>query len=80
MTRIYLSKNLIDQIDEDMDLADTAKAPYMAPQIVAIAYHLIQQTGIFTLDCETWDDKVDTDKTWVKFKKNSLILIKVETI
>ena len=61
-------ENLIDQIDEATELADAAKAPYTAPQIVAIAYNLIQQTGIFTLDCEKWDDKADTDKTWVNFK------------
>ena len=45
-------ENLIDQIDEAMELADAAKAPYTAPQIVAIVYHLIKQTDIFTLDCE----------------------------
>ena len=61
-------ENLIDQIDEVTELADTVNAPYTAPHIVAIAYHVIQQTGIFTLDCEKWDDKVDTDKTWANFK------------
>ena len=33
---------LIDQIDEATELADAAKAPYTAPQIVAIAYNLIR--------------------------------------
>ena len=59
---------MIDQIDEATELADVAKAPYTASQIVAIAYNFIQQTGIFTLDCEKWDHKADTDKTWVNFK------------
>ena len=54
---------LIDQIDEAAELADAAKAPYTAVQIVAIAYRLIQQTGIFTLNREKWDDKPSTDKT-----------------
>ena len=69
-------ESLMYQIDEATELADVAKAPYMAPQIVAIVYNLIQQTGIFTLDCENWDEKADTDKTWVNFKLFSLLIIK----
>ena len=61
-------EHLIDQIDEAVELVDTAKVPYTAVQVVDIAYHLIQETGIFTLDCKKWNEASDIDKTYINFK------------
>ena len=55
-------ENLVDQIDEATELADAAEAPYTVPRMVSIRYILFQQTGIFTIECQTWDKKSPADK------------------
>ena len=57
-------ENLVDQINEATELVDTANAPYTVPRIVSIGYNLINQTGIFTLECQNCDEKSTADKTW----------------
>jgi hypothetical protein len=63
-------KTLFDQIKDSVDLAAAADAPYTPKQVVAIAYNIAFQTGMFTEGCRDWCKQVDANKTWQNFKTN----------
>ena len=59
---------LYEQIDNDIAFAEVADNAYTGKQIVAIAYEIIFQTGIYADDCKLWRKKAKADKTWPEFK------------
>ena len=42
--------------------------PYLPAQVVATAYQIVFQTGMFNDDCKVWKRKADAYKTWANFK------------
>ena len=44
-------ESLIKQINDAVELADHAGAPYTPVQIVNTAYGLVEKTGVFEIDC-----------------------------
>ena len=44
----------IEQIDDAVDIMDTADNPCSAEQLVTVAYKLVFKTGIFADDCKMW--------------------------
>jgi hypothetical protein len=61
---------LFDQIEEAVDLADSANAAYTISQIVAIAYNSVFQTRLFADACREWRHQQSTYKTWTTCKTN----------
>ncbi len=59
---------LFDQIEDAVELADAANAAYTTPQIIAIAYNCLFQTGLYADACRTWRRLPDADKTWPRLK------------
>jgi hypothetical protein len=47
-------KVMFDQIEDAVDLAAAAQAEYTQAQIVAYAYNLVFQTGVFNDACRDW--------------------------
>ena len=42
--------------------------PYSPAQVVATAYQLVLQKGLFNDDCKVWKRNTDAYKTWANFK------------
>ena len=42
--------------------------PYLPAQVVATAYQIVFQTGMFNDDCKVWMCKADAYKNWANFK------------
>ena len=61
-------ETLYDQIEVAVDFADAGKAPYTNAQVLARAYNIVLQTGLFTDACREWRNKPLMDKTWENFK------------
>ena len=61
-------ETLYDQIEQAVDFADAGKAPYTNAQVLARAYNIVLQTGMFTDACKEWRAKRLVDKTWENFK------------
>jgi hypothetical protein len=61
---------LFDQVEDAVDLAAAALAPYTIPQIVAYAYNNVFQTGQFVDACRDWRRREALAKTWVNFKSD----------
>jgi hypothetical protein len=61
---------LFDQIEEALDLAAAANAAYTPQQIVAYAYNLVFQTGVFADACRDWRRRPLIEKTWANFKRD----------
>jgi hypothetical protein len=61
-------ETLFHQIEESIDVADAAGAPYTPSQIVAISYNLIFGTGMFPEACHEWRRRVTNTRTWHSFK------------
>jgi ribosomal protein S17E len=59
---------LFDQIEEALDLAAAANAAYTSQQIVAYAYNIVFQTGVFADACRDWRRRIIAEKTWANFK------------
>ena len=53
-------------------MADAARKPYMAPQILSNAYTIVYNTGLFNQDCRDWRRKPLDEKTWANFKTHFL--------
>ena len=60
---------LIDQIDDAVDMAAAADAPYTPVQVVTTAYTLVFKTGMFADDCKLWRRMAAAQKTWTEFKR-----------
>jgi hypothetical protein len=61
-------ETLFDQIENAIDIADAAAAPYSPEQVVNIAYTLVFGTGMFPEACRDWRRLPIADKTWDRFK------------
>ena len=61
-------ENLTDQIENAVEYAAACQTPYTSEQVVAVAYQLVSQTGLFLKDCKIWRRKDPADKTWTAFK------------
>ena len=61
-------ENLFEQIEQAVDIASTAEAPYNATQIVNVAYTLIFNTNAFPETCREWRRLPQVEKTWNNFK------------
>ena len=61
-------ENIIVQIDDCAEMAETAGSPYSDAQILNNAYNLVQKTGMFTRDLIEWKRLPEADRTWVAFK------------
>ena len=61
-------ETLYDQVEDTMELADAGQTPYSAPQVVAIAYSLVFNTGKLTDACIDWKSTLIAHKTWANFK------------
>ena len=61
-------KNLTDQIENAVEYTAAGQTPYTHEQVVAVAYQLVFQTGLFLDDCKIWRRKDPADKTWTAFK------------
>ena len=62
---------LIKQINDAVELADHAGAPYTPVQVVNTAYGLVEKTGVFEIDCRKWRDRAGgttAPKDWNAFK------------
>ena len=59
---------LFDQIQDGRDMAAHGNSPYTLPQILNIAYNLVQATGLYGIPCKEWRRFPHTKKTWVIFR------------
>ena len=64
----HLIENLTDQIENSVKYAAADQNLYTIEQVVAVAYQLVFQTGLFLDDCKIWRHKDPADKTWTAFK------------
>jgi hypothetical protein len=61
-------ETLFHQIEEFIDVANAAGAPFTPSQIVAISYNLIFATGMFIDACRERRRRVTNTRTWHNFK------------
>jgi hypothetical protein len=61
-------KDIIVQIDDCTEMAETAGQPYTDSQIMNNAYTLVQNTGMYTRDLIEWKRQAEATRTWVAFK------------
>ena len=56
-------KTLIDQVENAVDHTSAKGTPYTPARVVAIAFHILFQTGPFNDDCKLWRRQPADDKT-----------------
>ena len=61
-------ETLFKQIEDAVDIASKAGAPYNQNQILNTAYTLIYNANIFSQTCREWRWLPDENKTWPEFK------------
>ena len=61
-------ETLFEQIEEAVDIASEAGAPYNQNQILNTAYTLIYDTNSFPQTCREWRRLPEANKTWPEFK------------
>ena len=61
-------ENLYKQIQSAVEFATAGSTPYSPAQVLAVAYQLVFQTGIFADDCKIWKRRPANYKTWLQFK------------
>jgi hypothetical protein len=61
-------ETLFAQIEDAVDFADSGQAPYSPQQVVAAAYTLVFNTGIFSDACRDWRRRPPAEHTWANFK------------
>jgi hypothetical protein len=61
-------ETLYEQIEDAMQRAADARAPYNENQVLINALNLIQRTKMFRHSCHSWQRHPDIDKTWQNFK------------
>ena len=59
---------LIEQIDDDVDMAAAANNLYSDEQVVTATYNLVFKTGMFADNCKLWRRHISGDKIWEHFK------------
>jgi hypothetical protein len=63
-----LIETLFRQMENAIDYASAGNTPYTPAQVLAIAYQIVFQTGIFADDCRDWKRQTAAYKTWPQFK------------
>ena len=53
---------LVQQLEDGQDYADNGGQPYMADQLLRIAYTLIFKTGLYFEHCKAWNAKPNNEK------------------
>jgi len=61
-------ETLIEQIEESMEVADSANQAFSDAQILTLAFTLVYNTGLYFDECKEWKAKPEADKTWDAFK------------
>ena len=61
-------ENLFQQIEDAVEYADAANAPFSDAQIVNVAYLHMLRTGVYKDACREWNRRPANDKTWQNFK------------
>jgi hypothetical protein len=61
-------ESLYAQIEDAIDLASAGRTPYSTEQVVANAYSLVFNTGMFPDACREWRRRPAADQTWDHFK------------
>ena len=61
-------ETLFRQIENAINYAAAGNTPYSPAQVLAIAYQIVFQTGIFADDCREWKRRAPAYKTWPQFK------------
>ena len=61
-------EELFEQIEDAVENADAANAPYNTTQIVSRAYLLVFKTGMYNEACRDWRKKSIATQTWANFK------------
>jgi hypothetical protein len=61
-------ETLFRQIENSIDYAAAGNTPYTPAQVLAIAYQIVFQTGLFADDCRDWKRQNAAYKTWPQFK------------
>ena len=62
-------ENLYEQIEQAVDIAATAGAPYSNMHILNVAYTIVFNTNAFPETCREWRRLPQADKTWNTFKE-----------
>jgi len=63
-------EELFEQIEEAVEYADAANAPYNETHIVSRAILLVFKTGIYNDSCREWRKRPITEQTWNNFKED----------
>jgi hypothetical protein len=61
-------KNVITRIEDCIDYAAAAAAPYSTVQILGRAKRVVAETGLYHEDLEKWDENLFLAKDWNTFK------------
>ena len=61
-------EELFQQIEDAVEYAEAAEAPYNDTQIVSRAYLLLLNTGMYNQACREWRRKPTVEQTWTAFK------------
>jgi hypothetical protein len=61
-------ENVITRIEDCIDYAAAATAPYSTVQILGRAKRVVAETGLYHKDLEKWDENLFLAKDWVTFK------------
>ena len=59
---------LFHKIYDLIDLANVAKSPYLAQQIINFGYSLLNKTGNFSQGIREWNRLQSAQKTWDTFQ------------
>ena len=61
-------ENLFEQIEEAVEYADAGNATYNDTQMLARAYLLVRNTGMYNDTCREWRKAAAVQQTWKNFK------------
>ena len=61
-------ETFITQIEDTTEYAAAGNTPYTAPQVIANAYTLVYNTGLFPEACREWRRRPAGEKIWTNFK------------
>jgi hypothetical protein len=61
-------ETLMEQIEDALEIADSAGQAYTDAQVLTLSYTLVYNTGLYFDECKEWNAKPPNDKTWELFK------------
>jgi hypothetical protein len=65
---IWRLNTFVTQIEDTIEYAAAGQTPYMAPRVIANAYTLVYNTGLFPDACREWRHHPAAKKNWTTFK------------